>query len=483
MTGAAKAGTKDFLRGIRLFADLGAEDLDRLLQASRHLTLAAGEQLFRQGDPGDYAYVIEKGEIEISRFSDGREIRLATRKRGEVIGEMALIEESTRMATARATTDVEALAIGREQLDDLLGSSPSAARAMVCTSMDRLRETEAALRQSEKMAQLGIFTAGLAHELNNPAAAVVRGADQMRLALPVLLQGPATVAHLGLSPAQFEELARRLKQGNRQGARGGALERSDREETIDQWLAKAGVQDRGVLAADLAEAGYDTAELQAMAGVFAPAQLARVLPLICASAALQALLEEIGHGAREIATIVRAMKSYVYLDEAPVQDVDIHEGLENTLVILRHKLKAGIDVVRDYAADLPRVAAYGSELNQVWTNLIDNAADALEGRGRITLRTRRGESWVVVEVEDNGPGIPEALHARVFTLFFTTKPQGKGTGLGLTTAYKIVRRHEGIIDFQSFPGRTVFTVRLPIDFEKARVGPPAPTAGEAGDGG
>ncbi len=468
MTTAARGGAFDFLRGIPLFSDLSAQDLQRLVGVARRLELAAGEQLFHQGDPGDYAYVIEDGKIEISRFSDGREILLATRGRGEVIGEMALLEQSPRMATARAATPVVALAIGRDQLDDLLGSSPSAARAMVCTSMDRLRETEAALRQSEKMAQLGVFTAGLAHELNNPAAAVVRGADQMRLALPVLLQGPAVVAHLGLSPVQFEELARRFEKSMPPAVSEGALARSDREEAIERWLAKQGIAGRGVLAAELAAVGYDAAGLQAMAGVFSTTQLAGLLPLICASATLQSLLDEIGRGAREIASIVRAMKSYVYLDQGPVQAVDIHEGLEDTLVILRHKLKAGIEVTRDFAPGLPRVSAYGSELNQVWTNLIDNAADAMAGRGRITLRTRSEEAWVIVEVQDDGPGIPETLRPRVFTLFFTTKPQGKGTGLGLSTAYKIVRRHGGSIDFRSRPGETIFTVRLPIDFEKAR---------------
>jgi signal transduction histidine kinase len=475
MTTSGRAGAFEFLRGIPLFADLPVEDLERLSGVARRLQIAAGEELFHQGDPGDYAYVIEEGTIEISRFSDGREIPLATRGRGEVIGEMALLEELPRMATARAATPVVALAIGREQLDELLGSSPSAARAMVCTTMDRLRETEAALRQSEKMAQLGIFTAGLAHELNNPAAAVVRGAEQMRRALPVLLQGPAAVAHLGLSPAQFEELARRLNGGGGPAVSETALERSDREEAVERWLARRAIPGRDVLAAELVQAGCGEAELEAMAGVFSTAQLGGLLPLICASAALRSLLGEIGHGAREIANIVRAMKSYVYLDQGPVQQVDIHEGLEDTLVILRHKLKAGIEVVRDFAPDLPRVSAYGSELNQVWTNLIDNAADALEGRGRITLRTRRRDAWVIVEVQDDGPGIPEALRPRMFTLFFTTKPQGKGTGLGLSTAYKIVRRHGGSIDFRSEPGETVFAVRIPIEM-------PASAAGESKHG-
>jgi signal transduction histidine kinase len=191
-------------------------------------------------------------------------------------------------------------------------------------------------------------------------------------------------------------------------------------------------------------------------------QLGEILHLIWVSCRANALLAEISLGAREISAIVKAMKSYVYLDQAPVQEVDVHEGLENTLVILRHKLKRGITVLRDFQADLPGIQAHGSELNQVWTNLIDNAADAMGGKGRITLRTRRQGSWAVVEVEDDGPGIPPEHQSKIFTLFFTTKPMGQGSGQGLNTSYHIVRRHGGSLDFQSQPGRTVFTARLPL---------------------
>jgi signal transduction histidine kinase len=459
MTDAAER--LEFLRGIPLFSDLDGPDLERLLGVTREVSRSPGEQLFAQGDAGDYAYVIEDGQVDITCFSDGREIPLATRGRGEVIGEMALLDEEPRMASARASTAVKCLAIGREQLDKLLGASPSAARAMLATVTARLRETEAALRQSEKMAQLGTLTAGLAHELNNPASAALRGAEHLRQALAVILDGPRTVADLQLSPRQFEELGRRLSNDGPHAGPAGPLERSDRAEAVEEWMRRRGLDDGGRFAAELAEAGYDAAELERMTAVFTDQQLGRLLPLVCAAAAARQLLEEIGHGAGEIATIVRAMKSYVYLDQAPVQEVDIHESLENTLVILRHKLKNGIRVTRDFAPDLPLVSAHGSELNQVWTNLIDNAADALGGSGDITLRTRHDEPWVRVQVHDNGPGIPVEARPRIFTLFFTTKPIGKGTGLGLATAYKIIRSHGGTIDFESRPGSTTFTVTLP----------------------
>ena len=455
----------EFLKQIPIFAELDEPDLRKLCSLVGDVHLAAGEELFRQGGPGELAFVIREGEIQISRFSDGREVPLAVRRAGEVIGEMALLEEAPRMASARARTDSLLLAIGREQLEQLLTSSPTAARSMLGTVMGRLRETEAALRQSEKMAQLGTLAAGLAHELNNPATAAMRGAEQLRETLDGLLAGPARIAGLGLSAEQFRELARRMGSAGEGRAAGlSPLERGDLEEQIEGWLESRGAEGTAPFAGDLVEMGYGTAELERLAGAYSAAQLTGIIPIVCFSYRARTLLTEIAQGSREIAAIVKAMKSYVYLDQGPVQEVDLREGLENTLIILRHKLKKGITVLRDFQLDLPRVPAHGGELNQVWTNLIDNAADALGGKGQVRLRTRRDGDWAVVEVEDDGPGIPPEIQPKVFTLFFTTKPMGQGSGQGLSTAYGIVRRHGGTLDFRSEPGRTVFTVRLPIGF-------------------
>jgi len=453
----------EFLRQIPLFAQLSEPDLRKLCSLVADVRLQAGQELFRQGGAGDLAYVIREGEIEISRYSDGREIPLAVRRPGEVIGEMALLEEAPRMASARARIPSVLLAIGRRELEQLLTSSPTAARSMLGTVMQRLRETEAGLRQSEKMAQLGTLAAGLAHELNNPAAAALRGAEELRESFGELLRGPSLVAGLGLTAEQFQELARRMQATGKGKPRAlGTLERADLEEQVERWLQAHGVQEGEMLAGELVETGYDLVELGRLERSFPGPQLGDILHLVWVSSRANNLLLEISQGAREITAIVKAMKSYVYLDQAPVQEVDLHEGLENTLVILRHKLKKGITVLRDFQPDLPRLPAHGSELNQVWTNLIDNAADALGGRGRITLRTRRDGAWAVVEVEDDGPGIPPEVQPNIFTLFFTTKPMGQGSGQGLTTSYNIIRRHGGTLDFHSQPGRTVFTARLPL---------------------
>jgi signal transduction histidine kinase len=244
------------------------------------------------------------------------------------------------------------------------------------------------------------------------------------------------------------------------------MARGDRESELEAWLEARGVTDAWEYTPTLVNLNYDTAQLARLAGHFGADRLPAVIAWLDATYRVSSLLHEMAQGAGRISEIVTALKSYSYLDQAPVQDVDVHEGLDNTLVILRHKLVSDITVRRDYAPDLPRIQACGGDLNQVWTNIIDNAADALDGRGQIIIRTRQDSDWVVVEIEDNGPGIPPEIQPRLFDPFFTTKPPGQGTGLGLDITYNIVvHRHRGDIKVISQPGKTCFQVRLPINFE------------------
>jgi signal transduction histidine kinase len=465
MTADAVGGRVAFLRDIGLFSGLPASDLEKICGMVREIRLPAGAELFSQGGDGDSAYVIRQGEIEITRLSDGREVPLAVRRQGEMVGEMAILEQAPRMASARAITDCVLLAIGREQMDQLLGSSPSAARVLLATVTARLRETQALLQQGEKMAQLGIMTAGMAHELNNPSAAALRGAEHLKRAVRRLSGTLTELGRLGIAGERADDLERRIEAAQARASQGdvvSAMDLGDRQDLIEQWLEQRGLAGAGTDIPDLAAMGYGTADLEELLRAYPPPRFTHIVSLLCAAFVTETLLKEIAAGARQVSQIVAALKSYVYLDQGPVQDVDIHEGLENTLIILKHKLRPGITVRREFAPDIPRVSAFGSELNQVWTNLIDNAADALEGKGEIVLRTRREDSRVVVEVQDSGPGIPAGIQPRIFTLFFTTKPLGKGSGQGLNISYGIVRRHRGTIEFQSLPGRTVFTVKLPV---------------------
>jgi signal transduction histidine kinase len=460
----------DFLRRIPLFAGLPEADLRHLCEMVGEVRLSPGEKLFAEGSPGDRAYIVKEGQLEILKASSGRDVLLTVTGPGEVIGEMALLEQKPRMASVRARTESVLLVIHKEQFDHLLTTSPSAATTMFYTVLDRWRETEAALRQSEKLAQLGTLSAGVAHELNNPAAAVKRGVGQMQSAVAELEAAQTALSGLVFNDLQRQTLADCRARAEESAARPpelDALVRSDREAELESWLEAQGVGDAWELAPALVNLDYDIVELASLAEGFDREQIASVIRWLHATFTLQNLLAEIGQGADRISAIVKALKSYVYLDQAPVQAVDVHEGLDNTLLILRHKLKAGISVRREYAPDLPKITGYGSELNQVWTNIIDNAADALNGQGEITLRTHHEGGWVVVEIEDNGPGIPPEIQARLFDPFFTTKPPGEGTGLGLDISYNIVvHRHQGDIKVLSEPGRTCFQVWLPVELEE-----------------
>lgn len=330
---------------------------------------------------------------------------------------------------------------------------------------EEVAERTAALVRSEKLATLGRLSAGMAHELNNPASAAHRGSLQLRAAIAGTYDGFTRLGEIGLGESDAERLTALIHEGGRRASAPSALDplaRSDREEQIERWLDDREVAEGWTLAAPLAALDLNPRALDELAASVSPALLEPMLTVLAHAYSAAELLEQIGHGASRISQIVAALKDYSFMDRAPVQDVDVHEGLDNTLVMLQAKLRNGIEVERDYGSDVPRIEALGSELNQVWTNLIDNAVDAMDGTGRLMIRTAAADQGVLVEIEDDGPGIPADIVDKVFDPFFTTKGPGHGTGLGLNISFNIIRGSGGTIDVDSRPGCTVFQVRLPL---------------------
>jgi len=458
-----------FLKKVPLFADLADNDLKHLCKSVEEFRLLKGDSLFEEGSPGNRAFIIRDGEIEILKISRGKEVLLATRKSGEVIGEMALLESAPRMASARAGTDSLLYSIDKIQFDHLLSTSISASNTMFYTILGRFRATEALLRQNEKMAELGKLSAGVAHELNNPASAVKRSATLLDNSIKRYDYTLRQLFGKELSLDQqkiISELTSRVREQSSHPPEMDALVRIDREGEFESWLDNQGVDNAWEVAVCLVDVNIEAQELSVLSENFDQKLLSEVLDWISANYTLYNLKNEIKQGASQISDIVAAFKSYSYLDQAPVQIINVHEGLDNTLLILRNKLKTGISVRKEYANNLPEINAYGSELNQVWTNILDNAIDALDGSGEIIIRTESDNDEVIVEIEDNGSGIPSEVLPRIFDPFFTTKLPGQGSGLGLDISYNIiVFKHKGDIKVDSQPGKTCFQIRIPVNFE------------------
>jgi signal transduction histidine kinase len=327
-------------------------------------------------------------------------------------------------------------------------------------------QQEIMMRQNEKLATLGRLSAGIAHEINNPASAALRGAEHLNTNLFDLENNQYELGKMNLTHLQLEKLKtlnKKIYKKSKQPAELNPLMRSDLENELELWFENKGINNSWELTSTLVNIGFSKDELSELADNFSGEQFPIIVASLGSNFTAHNLTEEIKQGTGRITQIVKALKSYTYLDQAPIQSVDVHEGLDNTLVIHRSQIKKGIRVVREYAKDIPRIQAYGSELNQVWTNIMDNAIVAMKGNGKIAIKTYKQDEWIVVELKDSGPGIPSEIQSKIFDPFFTTKPPGQGTGMGLNISHNIiVQKHKGEIKVKSKPGETCFQIKLPI---------------------
>jgi signal transduction histidine kinase len=372
-------------------------------------------------------------------------------------------EHGVYLATARGVVAGRVLQVPAEVLRDRTQVWFPLGGHLIAGLYGTARSIESTARQRESLVTLGTLAAGLAHEINNPAAAATRSVDALEAACETLLSSLSRLAQDEISAAQFSALDALRREVEPAAAAPDPLALSDQEEALTTWLADRGVERDWVIASPLAAAGVDLAWCDRAADVLEGPALEPGLEWVASTFSVAALLADVKESTRRVSELVAAVRSYSQMDRASMQHIDVTEGLESTLVMLGHKLRDGITVVRDYGTGVPLIDAYPGELNQVWTNLIDNAVDAMDGAGTLRLGTRSDGDAVVVEVGDTGPGIPAAVAARAFEAFYTTKDVGKGTGLGLDIARRIVvDRHAGTIEIDSTAEETVLRVCLPV---------------------
>jgi signal transduction histidine kinase len=453
---------KTELRRVTEFADLPDDQLDWFLSQSQELHLKAGEMYSRQGDPADAMFVILEGRLQGRGELSGDTI-VFDLEAGDVTGVLPFSRMKQFTVSQRAETDSRALRFPSSLFPDLIQKMPELTKRLVGLMSDRIREVTRLEQQRDRLASLGKLSAGLAHELNNPASAAKRAASQLREMVKKIKSASLELGRRDLTPAQKAEIEKlEALFTQKDVVPPDALTISDLEEQIDSLLRSHGQNDLWQLAADLARRNIKPEILESLFATLDADAARAALVRIAASVEVAVLLHEIESSTSRISDLVGAIKEYTYMDQAKVQNVDIVKGLETTLTILNHKLKQGVVVQRDYQRVPLLVNSFGSELNQVWTNIIDNAIDAMRGKGELRVRTYRDDGCVVVEIGDNGPGIPNEVQPHIFEPFFTTKGVGQGTGLGLDTVQRIVKKHRGNIQVSSKPGDTRFQVWLPL---------------------
>jgi signal transduction histidine kinase len=456
------------LRSLALFAGLSDGQLTELVEGSTEVRIQPGLELFREGEHADFWWVLLDGVIDLVRLI-GREETVVARM--DVPGRWAggfraWDEQGVYLATGRAATPGRVLRVPAEVLRAQVTAWFPLAGHLVEGLYRTARSIEATARQRESLVALGTLAAGLAHEINNPAAAATRAVDALEAACQALPAFLSRLAAEQISAEQFTALNKLRQEVAQPAVAPDALELADQEEILADWLTRRGVAREWDIAPPLAAAGADLGWCERAATVLEGPALGPGLEWAATTLSITALLTEMKESTRRILALVAAVKSYSQMDRASLQRINVTDGLESTLVMIGHKL-GGVTVVRDYGSDVPPIDARVGELNQVWTNLIDNAIEAMNGRGTMRLSTRAEPGHVVVEIGDTGPGMPPQVAARAFEAFFTTKDAGKGTGLGLDVARRIIEeRHGGTIIIDSQPGHTVLRVRLPVRLAK-----------------
>jgi signal transduction histidine kinase len=459
---------KHLLSAVTSFIGVPDAELEWL---ARHLTLRTftkGDTLFKQGDEIRGMFLLLEGDLEYIRYEGGKEVATFLSERGEIGGLLPFSRMKVNGATTYALSEGKVALLDSGHFSELQQNAPTILQRLVNEMVDRTRDFTRLSEQRERLTSLGRLAAGLAHELNNPASAAKRAADTLEQTLQVFDEHASHLLkftlfkHVPEAGDPFQPIYDAMKPNLELDS----VTRADLEDELSEWMEAYDVPEPWNAAAILVATGYTKTLLRDFSGTLLPERVRDFLLWLSNDARMRSLASELTQSTAKISELVQAMKAYSYMDQGQgKQSVNVHEGLDNTLVVLRHRLdEKKLEVIKNYKT-LPPIQAYGSELNQVWTHLIDNAVDALSQGGTITIETEVDEPahTVCINITDNGPGIPETIQDRIFEPFFTTKPVGQGTGMGLDIVSRIVReRHRGTISVSSKPGHTRFSVRLPF---------------------
>jgi signal transduction histidine kinase len=443
---------------------LPQEDRLWLARNSQEYVASIGDVLFEEGAPAERMILILKGEIHVRR-QHGGPMALFIGRSGQMTGLLPFSRMKSYGGQGFAATPVWALFLHKSLFPEMLQAIPSMGQRVVSTLLDRVREVTRIEQQAEKLTALGKLAGNLAHELNNPASAAQRAAAGLVAELRANRANRFKLVNLCLSEVQVEGIQaweQKMLSRDEQAQEQDAVAFIAREETLRAWLTALGCGEVWEVAPQLAEQGVTVADLEELHAQLGDSETCISLQFFARYLRSSRSVETLVNSTARIFDLISAIKAYSYMDRAPILEVDVAAGLDATVQMLQSRM-AGIQVERDYQPDLPCISAYGSELNQVWTALLENALEAMGSRGSLRLTCQQEGEMLLVEVWDTGRGIPAELQDRVFEPFFTTKAPGQGLGLGLDNAMRIVRKHRGHLSVRSEPGSTCFRVRLPLD--------------------
>jgi signal transduction histidine kinase len=453
----------DALRPFELFRGLSDQEMQWFVEHASDEIFEEGALLVRNGDEADSMSIIVEGQIRFQSVAPDSPVMIV--RPGIATGLLPYSRLQRYSGNGYALTRLRAARVHRNQFGDMLRHIPELAPRLVAVMSDRIREATRMREQHEKLKALGKLAAGLAHELNNPASAAQRSAEDLQQWVALLRDSNQSLAAIGFNVRQFQcllDIERSMLEGTSAAPQFGSVERSDREETLAAWLVMCGVTRGWEFAPVFVEAGVQKDCLMEIIECFSDLAREPAIARLAASLAIDRITKGIQTSTRQISDLVQTVKGYSFVDQAPEQEIDVIAGIENTLTMFSHRLRNGIGVVRQYDDTLPRITANGPELNQVWTHLIDNALDAMGDQGTLRVRTDSEPRMVLVEIADTGKGIPPEITDQIFDPFFTTKDVGSGRGLGLDLVFRIVQKHRGDVRFTSSPGDTNFQVRLPM---------------------